>query len=89
MREGGGGGSVADMEVVLTKDLEAFVGEKVRSGRYVDASEVVREALRALELREDFESPALEAALLEGVRSGHRPYDAGVLEDVRRQAGAL
>ncbi len=76
------------MHVTLTEDLEAFVKEKVRSGRNLDASEVVREALRTLEQREDFESPALEAALLEGVRSEHRPYDVSALDRIRRTASA-
>jgi antitoxin ParD1/3/4 len=37
------------MNVSLTPDLEKFVGNKVESGRYNSASEVVREALRLLE----------------------------------------
>lgn len=44
------------MNVSLTPELEALVRERVRSGRYTSASEVVREALRLLadwdELRE-------------------------------------
>ena len=62
-----------------------FIGEKVRSGRYVDASDVVRGALRALQLREEFESPALEAALLEGVRSLHEPFGPVKMERVRER----
>ena len=61
------------MKVTLTKELETLVKEKVRSGRYADESDVVRDALRTLEQRDDFESPALEAALLEGVRSARKP----------------
>lgn len=76
------------MEVSLTRDLEAFVQEKVRSGRYVDASDVVRDALRTLEQKEEFELPALEAALLEGVRSPHQPYGAETLERVRQATQA-
>jgi len=37
------------MNVSLTPDLDRFVAEKVESGRYTSASEVVREALRLLE----------------------------------------
>jgi antitoxin ParD1/3/4 len=37
------------MNVSLTPELEKFVSEKVESGRYTSASEVVREALRLLE----------------------------------------
>jgi antitoxin ParD1/3/4 len=37
------------MNVSLTPELERFVSDKVESGRYNSASEVVREALRILE----------------------------------------
>ena len=40
------------MNVSLTPELERFVHEKVHSGRYTSASEVVREALRLLEEHE-------------------------------------
>ncbi|HEY3855928.1 MAG TPA: type II toxin-antitoxin system ParD family antitoxin [Verrucomicrobiae bacterium] len=74
------------MKVTLTDELEMLVKKKVRSGRYVDESDVVRDALRALELRDDYDSPALEAALLEGVRSAHRPYGKSTLDRVRKSA---
>jgi antitoxin ParD1/3/4 len=37
------------MNVSLTPELERLVAEKVESGRYTSASEVIREALRLLE----------------------------------------
>jgi antitoxin ParD1/3/4 len=37
------------MNVSLTSELERFVSDKVESGRYNSASEVIREALRLLE----------------------------------------
>ncbi len=40
------------MNVSLTPELEKFVNNKVRTGRYNSASEVVREALRLLEQHE-------------------------------------
>ena len=40
------------MNVSLTPDLEQFVSNKVKAGRYNSASEVVREALRLLEEHE-------------------------------------
>jgi antitoxin ParD1/3/4 len=40
------------MNVSLTPELEKLVHEKVKSGRYLSASEVVREALRLLEERD-------------------------------------
>jgi antitoxin ParD1/3/4 len=41
------------MNVNLTPALEKFVHAKVRKGRYNSASEVVREALRLLEERDE------------------------------------
>ena len=41
------------MNVNLTEELEALVHRKVQSGRYNSASEVVREALRLLEERDE------------------------------------
>ncbi len=41
------------MNVSLTPELEELVNEKVRSGLYQTASEVVREALRLLKQRDD------------------------------------
>jgi antitoxin ParD1/3/4 len=41
------------MNVSLTPELERYVQEKVQSGRYYSASEVVREALRALQNDEE------------------------------------
>lgn len=40
------------LNVSLTRELAAYVGDRVRSGRYRSASEVVRAALRLLQ-RED------------------------------------
>ena len=40
------------MNVSLTPELEKFVADKVETGRYSSASEVVREALRLLEQHE-------------------------------------
>jgi antitoxin ParD1/3/4 len=74
------------MEIVLTKELEQFVKAKVQTSRYADESEVMRDALRALEQRDDYESPALEAALLEGIRSPHRPCTKATLGRIRKNA---
>ncbi|MGH9395664.1 MAG: type II toxin-antitoxin system ParD family antitoxin [Terriglobia bacterium] len=40
------------MNVSLTPQLQKLIGEKVRTGRYNTASEVVREGLRLLEERD-------------------------------------
>jgi antitoxin ParD1/3/4 len=59
--------------VNLTEELDRYVAMKVESGRYDNASEVVRAALRSLE-REDSEYEArltaLRAAVDEGDASG-------------------
>src|SRR5258708_4261583 len=81
--------SLLGMKVTLTKALVALVKEKVRSGRYVDESDVVRDAWRWLEERGEYESPALETALLEGVRSRHRAYGPTALDRVRKAARKL
>ena len=49
------------MNVSLTPELEAFVQNKVESGRYNSASEVVREALRLLEAKEESRAERLAA----------------------------
>lgn len=74
------------MKVTLPRELEEYVKTKVRSGRYADPSEVVREALRALEQRDAVESPALEAAVLDGARDHHRPYSRATLNRIRKAA---
>ena len=59
--------------VNLTKELDRFVATKVESGRYENASEVVRAALRTLEREEqqyEIKLAALRAAIDEGDASG-------------------
>jgi antitoxin ParD1/3/4 len=48
------------MNVSLTPELEQLVQRKVQSGRYLSASEVVREALRLLEERDQLRELQLE-----------------------------
>lgn len=47
--------------VNLTDELDRFVLEKVDSGRYENASEVVRAALRSLEREEQYYNAKLSA----------------------------
>jgi antitoxin ParD1/3/4 len=59
--------------VNLTNELDRFVLSKVKSGRYENASEVIRAALRTLERDEqEYEAKltALRAAIDEGDASG-------------------
>ncbi|MCX6608882.1 MAG: type II toxin-antitoxin system ParD family antitoxin [Acidobacteria bacterium] len=48
------------MNVHLTPELEQLVQAKVQSGRYNSASEVVREALRIMEQRDEVRSIQLQ-----------------------------
>jgi len=57
------------MNVSLTPQLEAMVREQVASGRYNNASEVVRDALRQMEAKER-RLIRLRALLQEGEDSG-------------------
>ena len=71
--------------VNLTDELDRFVVEKVESGRYENASEVVRAALRTLEREEQrYEAKlvALRAAIDEGDASSVSEGD--VFERIRK-----
>ena len=61
------------MQVSLAPELEGLVRRKLESGRYGDASEVVREALQLLAARDELDRLELErlrAALVAGEGSG-------------------
>lgn len=55
--------------VNLTDELDRFVAAKVKTGRYENASEVIRSALRSLE-REEQEHHAKLAALRAAIDAG-------------------
>lgn len=64
---------VKAMNVSLTRHFERLVQEKVESGRYHSASEVIRDALRLLEERDRMNEAKLEvlrADIREGLESG-------------------
>jgi antitoxin ParD1/3/4 len=48
------------MNVSLTPELEKLVTDKVQSGRYTSASEVIREALRLLEEQDELRQKRLD-----------------------------
>lgn len=64
------------MNVSLTKELEKLVSTKVKTGRYLSASEVVREALRLLEERDRLQQLRL-AELRREVKKGLDQLDRG------------
>lgn len=57
------------MNISLTPKLEQFIRTKVESGRYLSASEVVREALRLLE-HKDKRLEELRVEIQKGLNSG-------------------
>ena len=90
------------MNVHLTPELELLVQTKVQSGRYNSASEVVREALRLMEqkdeirtiqlqgLRERMDKGLAQAGRVEGVDG--EEYMQGLIDDLdsrqsKRKAG--
>ncbi len=48
------------MNISLTPELEQFVHEKVNSGLYTSASEVIRESLRLLHTYEDLQTQRIK-----------------------------
>lgn len=78
------------MNVSLTPQLEELVRNKVASGRYNNASEVVREALRLLEEYDRYE--AFRAAVAAGYEEAERgeliPHTAELFEEIKREAAA-
>jgi antitoxin ParD1/3/4 len=66
------------MNVSLTPQLDELVNRKVASGRYSSASEVMREALRLLEERDQLREVRLEE-LRRGIQIGIDQADRGEL----------
>lgn len=67
------------MNVSLPEELANFVKDKVSTGRYGSASEVVREALRLMERTEQQEADKL-ALLRQAWREGAESGDAGDID---------
>lgn len=68
------------MNVSLTPELEKLVHEKLKSGRYLSASEVTREGLRLLEERDRLYKLRL-AELQQKLSVGVEQADRGELID--------
>lgn len=64
------------MNVSLTPELEEFVNDKVKTGLYNSASEVVRESLRLLRRQDQLEQLQLNELRRE-VQSSIKQMDAG------------
>lgn len=74
------------MNVNLSPQLEDMVKQKVASGLYTSASEVVREALRLMEEQDQLRAAKLEQLrqdIREGLNSGKpTPWD---VEEIKRE----
>jgi antitoxin ParD1/3/4 len=74
------------LNINLTPQLEKLVRQKVESGRYNSASEVVREALRLMETQNELHALQLERLrrdIHEGMESGPpRPWS---VDEMRRR----
>ena len=64
------------MNVSLTPELEGFVQEKVRSGFYTSASEVIRESLRLMHTYDDLQRQKI-VALNRDIDAGLEQLDQG------------
>ena len=65
------------MHISLTPELESRVKAKVESGLYNNASEVIREALRFMDLHEDWIHDLKIAKLREQIQVGIDQMDQG------------
>ena len=68
--------------VTLPPELDAFIEERVHSGRFATAGEAVREGLRLLEEREH-EREAVITELRQQIEIGFEQAKAGKLSDGR------
>ena len=83
------------MNISLSAEMESWIQQKVASGLYQSASEVVREALRLLLEREQLQQ--LRAAELRReiaiglseLREGRsKPFDESVVSDIKKKGRA-
>ena len=78
------------LNINLTPQLEKLVRQKVESGRYNSASEVVREALRLMETQNELHALQLERLrrdIREGLESG--PPRTWSAAEMKRQGRKL
>jgi antitoxin ParD1/3/4 len=76
------------MTISITPQLESLIKEKLASGRYHSADEVMREALRLLELRDEQEQKLeqLRQDIQAGLDSGDPiPFDKEAIRKLARQ----
>ena len=72
----------SQLTITVTPELEAFIRERVASGRFDTASDVVREGLQLLEVREHEREAVLDEIRRE-IEIGLEQAKAGQLRDGR------
>jgi antitoxin ParD1/3/4 len=79
---------MATMNISLTPQLEKLVNDRVKSGLYTSASEVIREALRLLDSRDRGMAQQLRADVEAGLRQldaeRSRPFDDKAVERIKK-----
>ena len=76
------------MKVALAPTLEKFVSKKLKTGTYLDASDVIRESPRRWKEQEEARPAALdwlEQEILEGVSSPDLRGGPGFWRDLRKE----
>ena len=83
---------MATMNISLTPQLEKLVNDRVESGLYTSASEVIREALRLLDSRDRGMTQQLRADVAAGLRQldagKSRPFDDNAVERIKKAGRA-
>ena len=78
----------AAMKISLAPGLDKFVAEKVKTGNYLDAGEVIREGLRRWKEQEAtglVETAGLEQEIQEGLDSPDLPSSKAFWSDLRKE----
>ena len=70
----------SQLTITVTQELEAFIRERVASGRFDTASDVIREGLKLLEVREH-EREAVVGEIRREIAIGLEQANAGHLRD--------
>jgi len=74
------------LNISLTDSLDAYLQQRLEAGTYASVSEVVREALRAMQQRDE-QTLELRAAIRRGLASGKgRSLDELSVEGVAKRA---
>lgn len=75
------------MDISLTKELEVYVSQKVESGLYHSASEVIRDGLRLMKERDELHQSKL-AELREEIAIGIDQADRGQVQPFNEETTA-